>query len=76
MNLSYQILKERYIDLKKSHKTLLDEVLKLHLENKQLKKEISRSKEDCKNLMNIINNNCKELNTTKEEFESVKRWNK
>ena len=39
MNLSYQILKERYIDLRKSHKTLHDEVLRLQQENQQLKQK-------------------------------------
>lgn len=32
--------------------------------------------EDIKNLINIINNNCLELDTTEEEFESLRKWNK
>ena len=44
MNLSYQILKERYIDLRKSHKTLHDEVLRLQQENQQLKEILNHYK--------------------------------
>lgn len=31
-------------------------------------------KQDIKNLVHIINHNCLELETTKEEYESLKRW--
>ena len=41
----------------------------LHQENQELKKDI-------KNIIRILNNNCYELTTTEEEFESLKRWNK
>ena len=43
--------------------------------NKKLQEENERLKEDIKHLVNIINNNCLELTTTEEEFESLKRWN-
>lgn len=42
----------------------------------KLEKEKQELIEDIKNLINIINNNCFELDTTKEEFESLKKWNK
>lgn len=42
---------------------------KLQQENQELKKDI-------KNIIRIVNNNCDELVTTEEEFESLKRWNK
>lgn len=42
---------------------------------KQLEKENKQLKQDIKNIINIINNNCSELTTTESEFESLKRWN-
>lgn len=39
----------------------------LFIENQELKQDI-------KNLVHIINHNCLELETTKEEYESLKRW--
>ena len=42
---------------------------------KQLEKENKQLKQDIKNIINIINNNCLELTTTESEFESLKRWN-
>lgn len=48
------------------------------LNNRVLKyqKEKQELIEDIKNLINIINNNCFELDTTEEEFESLRKWNK
>ena len=40
----------------------------------ELEKENQELKQDIKNLINVINNNCSELDTTEEEFESLKRW--
>ena len=49
---------------------------KVHKERKRkLQEENQKLKEDIKHLVNIINNNCLELTTTEEEFESLKRWN-
>lgn len=42
----------------------------------KLQQENQELKQDIKNLVNIINHNCLELETTKEEFESWKRWRK
>ena len=36
--------------------------------------ETQELKQDIKNLVHIINHNCLELETTKEEYESLKRW--
>ena len=44
--------------------------------NKRLKKENQELKQDIKNLVNVINNNCVELSTTNAEYESLRRWNK
>ena len=41
-----------------------------------LQKENQELKEDIQNIIRIVNNNCDELTTTEEEFESLKRWNK
>lgn len=43
---------------------------------KGLQQENQELKQDIKNLVNIINHNCLELETTKDQFESLKRWNK
>lgn len=42
----------------------------------EYQKEKQELIEDIKNLINIINNNCFELDTTEEEFESLRKWNK
>lgn len=42
-------------------------IVKLQQENKQLKKDI-------KNIIKILDKNCDDLETTKEEFESLDRW--
>lgn len=42
----------------------------------EYQKERQELIEDIKNLINIINNNCLELDTTEEEFESLRKWNK
>lgn len=42
----------------------------------ELLKENQELKKDIKNIIRILNKNCDELETTKEEFESLKRWNK
>ena len=42
----------------------------------EYQKERQELIEDIKNLINIINNNCFELDTTEEEFESLRKWNK
>lgn len=57
MELTYQVLKERYIDLKSSHKTLHDEILRLQQENKQLKNNRDKAIE-------IIENSYYSKNTT------------
>lgn len=44
-------------------------IKKLQQENKQLK-------EDIKNIINILNNNCDDLEATEEEFNSLDRWQK
>lgn len=48
------------------------------LNNRVLKYQKERQElvQDIKNLINIINNNCLELDTTEEEFESLRKWNK
>lgn len=48
---------------------LIEYTERLHKENQELKQDI-------KNLVNVINNNCVELSTTNAEYESLKRWNK
>lgn len=40
----------------------------------QKERENQELKQDIKNLVHIINHNCLELETTKEEYESLKRW--
>ena len=40
----------------------------------QLQQENQKLKKDIQNIMRILNNNCYELTTTEEEFESLKRW--
>lgn len=40
----------------------------------QKERENQELKQDIKNLVHIINHNCLELETTKEEHESLKRW--
>ena len=47
----------------------IDTIVQLQQENQELKKDIQ-------NIIRIVNNNCDELVTTEEEFESLKRWNK
>ena len=42
----------------------------------QLQQENQELKKDIQNIIRIVNNNCDELLTTEEEFESLKRWNK
>ena len=42
----------------------------------ELLKENQELKKDIKNIIRILNKNCDELETTEEEFESLKRWNK
>ena len=42
----------------------------------QLQQENQKLKKDIQNIIRILNNNCYELTTTEEEFESLKRWNK
>ena len=42
----------------------------------EYQKEKQELIEDINNLINIINNNCFELDTTEEEFESLRKWNK
>ena len=39
-------------------------------------RENQELKQDIKNLVNVINNNCVELSTTDAEYESLRRWNK
>ena len=41
-----------------------------------LLRENQELKQDIKNLVNVINNNCVELSTTDAEYESLRRWNK
>lgn len=41
-----------------------------------IEKENQELKKDIKNIIRILNKNCDELETTEEEFESLKRWNK
>ena len=48
----------------------------LSLENDYLEQENQELKKDIKNIIRILNKNCDELETTEEEFESLKRWNK
>lgn len=69
MNKEDRLELENELLLTKSKAQMINLYLDLLEENQQLK-------EDCKNLMNIINNNCKELDIVEEEFESLKRWNK
>lgn len=52
-----------YKDQKILHKYITD----LEQENKQLK-------EDIKNIINILNNNCDDLEATEEEFDSLERY--
>lgn len=52
-----------YKDQKILHKYITD----LQQEKKQLK-------EDIKNIINILNKNCDDLEATEEEFESLDRW--
>ena len=54
-------------ELKSYVASLLCEIDKLQQEKKQLK-------EDIKNIINILNNNCNDLEATEEEFESLDRW--
>lgn len=54
-------------ELKSYVASLLCEIDKLQQEKKQLK-------EDIKNIINILNNNCDDLEATEEEFESLDRW--
>lgn len=42
----------------------------------EYQKEKQELIEDITNLINIINKNCLELDTTEEEFESLRKWNK
>ena len=42
----------------------------------ELQQENQKLKKDIKNIIRILNKNCYELETTEEEFESLKRWNK
>ena len=53
----------------KQYNNCINIIEQLQQENKQLKKDIQ-------NIIRILNNNCYELTTTEEEFESLKRWNK
>lgn len=52
---------------KKLYITTFDKQIKMEQENKQLK-------EDIKNIINILDNNCDDLEATEEEFESLDRW--
>lgn len=49
------------------HKEIAKNIKDILEENQELKQDI-------KNLVHIINHNCLELETTKEEYESLKRW--
>ena len=69
-------LQQENQSLKKENKILRENaehndkvVDKVNWENQELKKDIQ-------NIIRIVNNNCDELVTTEEEFESLKRWNK
>lgn len=48
-----------------------DQFIKLLMQKGRENQEL---KQDIKNLVHIINHNCLELETTKEEYESLKRW--
>lgn len=48
-----------------------DQFIKLLMQKGRENQEL---KQDIKNLVHIINHNCLELKTTKEEYESLKRW--
>ncbi len=46
--MSYTTLLQRYENLKKQHKKIVDENLKLHFENKELLKKINKLKNNSK----------------------------
>lgn len=64
-----------YISLSKHDMELLYNIYnKSVMELLDLEQENQELKQDIKNLVHIINHNCLELETTKEEYESLKRW--
>ena len=71
-----EYLKQYRISHKDKYREYNAKYRKTHLTTyDKLKQENQKLKEDIKHLVNIINNNCLELTTTEEEFESLKRWN-
>lgn len=48
-----------------------DQFIKLLMQKGRENQEL---KQDIKSLVHIINHNCLKLETTKEEYESLKRW--
>lgn len=76
MNDRKEYLKQYRISHKDKYREYNAKYRKTHLTTyDKLKQENQKLKEDIKHLVNIINNNCLELTTTEEEFESLKRWN-
>lgn len=61
----------------KSQKELNEENLqcsKYAIEINDLKEKSKQLKEDIKNIINILNNNCDDLEATEEEFDSLERY--
>ena len=57
-----------------SDKEELENQIKLiQQESEQLQQEKKQLKEDIKNIINILNNNCDDLEATEEEFNSLDR---
>ena len=63
-------------DLRRRLKKTIRKRTELNNRVLEYQKERQELIEDIKNLINIINNNCLELDTTEEEFESLRKWNK
>ena len=53
--LTYEVLKDRYTNLKKSHNALFNELVKTDKENKHLNKQLDQALKDYDKLQNTIN---------------------
>ncbi len=69
-------LNDFILNCEKNNKKLEKDIEYYKNKSQRLQQEKQELKQDIKNLVNIINHNCLELETTKDQFESLKRWNK
>lgn len=69
------LAKGQYIDEKAKAKfDMLCHLEDFEVQYWELQQENKQLKEDIKNIINILNNNCDDLEATEEEFNSLDRW--